>query len=36
MHKGELKMHGKPDEVIHAYTEFFEVDEDDPVINDEV
>ena len=36
MHKGELKMHGEPDEVIKAYTDFFEVDEDDPALQDEV
>jgi ABC-type polysaccharide/polyol phosphate transport system ATPase subunit len=36
MHKGELQMHDDPETVIEAYTKFFDVDEDDPVTQDEV
>ncbi len=28
MHKGELQMHGDPEEVVHAYTKFLDVGED--------
>ncbi len=28
MHKGELRMHAEPDEVVHAYTKFLDVGED--------
>jgi ABC-type polysaccharide/polyol phosphate transport system ATPase subunit len=28
MHKGELRMHGDPEEVVHAYTKFLDVGED--------
>jgi ABC-type polysaccharide/polyol phosphate transport system ATPase subunit len=36
MHKGELKMHGDPEEVVHAYTEFLDVREDDPTAMEDV
>ena len=36
MHKGEMRMHGQPDEVVHAYTEFLDVREDDPTAMEDV
>ena len=34
MHEGEMKMQGAPDDVIEAYTEFLEVDEDAVTMED--
>jgi ABC-type polysaccharide/polyol phosphate transport system ATPase subunit len=36
LHQGELKLAGDPEEVVDAYTEFFEVGDEDPVAMEDV
>jgi ABC-type polysaccharide/polyol phosphate transport system ATPase subunit len=36
MHEGRLRMMGDPDSVVAAYTDFLEVNEDDPETEDDV
>jgi len=36
MHEGRLRMQGEPNAVVAAYTDFLEVNEDDPETEDDV